>query len=79
MHYAEGSLMPLMGHFAAHEQHQKWLGALLLKLATNAIVGTITSLFLAPNFKTHYTFLEDQLGGLSGSGPISVREGFDRS
>ena len=51
----------LGGHFAAHEHHQKWLGALLLKPATNVIVGRITSLFLAPYFKIHYTFLEDQL------------------
>lgn len=28
---------------------------------TNAIVGKVTSIFLTPNFKTYYTFLEDQL------------------
>lgn len=32
-----------------------------IKPVTNAIVGRITSLFPAPNFKAHHTFLEDQL------------------
>jgi glutathione S-transferase len=32
-----------------------------IKPGTNAILGKITSLFPAPNFKAHYTFLEDQL------------------
>jgi glutathione S-transferase len=32
-----------------------------IKPITNAIAGKITTLFLEPNFKTHYQFLESQL------------------
>jgi glutathione S-transferase len=32
-----------------------------IRPATNAIVGRVVSPFLAPNFKAHHTFLEDQL------------------
>ena len=50
-----------------------------IKPVTNATVGRITSLFPAPNFKTHYTFLEDQLKTSPDREPISVREGSDSS
>lgn len=40
---------------------KKGLVPFLIRPITHAIAGKITSLFLAPNFKTHYTFLEDQL------------------
>lgn len=43
-----------------------------IKPVTNAIVGKITSLFLAPNFKAQYTFLEDQLKTSSDGGQICV-------
>ena len=56
-------LTDLDGHFAVHGPVP-----FFIRPVTNAIVGRITSLFLAPNFKAHHTFLEDQLKTSPGRG-----------
>jgi glutathione S-transferase len=61
MHYAEGSIMPLMLISYLMKGIKEAPVPFFIRPITNAIVGRITSLFLAPNFKTHYAFLEDQL------------------
>ena len=61
MQYAEGSILPLMVISLLMNSIKNGPVPFFIKPVTNAIVGKITSLFLAPNFKTHYTFLEDQL------------------
>jgi glutathione S-transferase len=61
MHYAEGSIMPLMLISIVMKNIKDGPVPFFIKPITNAIVGKVTSIFLAPNFKTHYTFLEDQL------------------
>jgi glutathione S-transferase len=61
MRYAERSIMPLMLISVLTRGIKKGPVPFLIKPITHAIVGKITSLFLAPNFKTRYTFLEDQL------------------
>ena len=61
MHYTEGSIMPLMVIWVLVKSIKEGSVPFFIRPITNAIAGRITSLFLAPNFKTHYTFLEDQL------------------
>jgi glutathione S-transferase len=61
MHYAEGSIMPLMLISVLMKSIKDGPVLFFIKPITNAIVGKVTSIFLAPNFKTHYAFLEDQL------------------
>jgi glutathione S-transferase len=78
MHYAEGSLMTLMAISLLMNIIKNGPVPFFIRPATNAIVGRVVSPFLAPNFKAHHTFLEDQLKDLSRSGPISVREGSDK-
>ena len=68
MHYAEGSLMPLMLISLLLAGIKNAPVPFFIKPITNAVVGRVTSLFLAPNFKTHYTFLEDQLKTSPGGG-----------
>jgi glutathione S-transferase len=88
MHYAEGSIMPLMllSLIVASKFIASWLRAasrpgetaelfsdiqkapvpFFLKPVTNGIANRIQSSFLAPNFKTHYKFLEGQLASSEG-------------
>ena len=61
MHYAEGSIMPLMLVSVIMASIKNGPVPFFIKPITNTIVGKVTSLFLTPNFKTHYAFLEDQL------------------
>ncbi|KAI1003813.1 hypothetical protein K3495_g4396 [Podosphaera aphanis] len=61
LHYAEGSLMTLMmvGVICQNIRHSPV--PFFIKPITNAIAGKIKSLFLGPNFATHFAFLEQQL------------------
>lgn len=61
MHYSEGSIMSLMLISILMKSIKDAPVPFFIKPIANAIVGKVTSLFLAPNFKTHYAFLEDQL------------------
>jgi glutathione S-transferase len=61
VHYSEGSLMPLMLTSPLLKTIGDWPMPFFIKPIANAIVGNVTSLFLAPNFKAHYALLEDQL------------------
>ncbi|MCJ1379779.1 hypothetical protein MMC17_002882 [Xylographa soralifera] len=60
MHYAEGTLMPflvtalLMGNIRSK-------APFLIRPISNAIVNNIDSLYLTPNFKSNWDFLESQL------------------
>ncbi|KAI9888375.1 MAG: hypothetical protein M1814_000536 [Vezdaea aestivalis] len=67
MHYAEGSLMPLMvvALIVGYIDQGPWF----LKPITGAITGKINSLYLNPNFATHLKFLEDQLETAPDGGP----------
>ena len=68
VHYAEGSLMALMVISLLMNSIKNGPVPFFIKPVTNVIVGRITSLFLAPNFKAHHTFLEDQLKTSPGRG-----------
>jgi len=61
LHYAEGSLMSIMlvAHIAS--QIKSSPVPFFIKPITNGIAGKMNSNFLAPNFVTHFTFLESQL------------------
>ena len=78
MHYAEGSIMPLMlmALIVASKAYQHVSSVFcayhcldiknspvpfFIKPITNAIANKINTLFLEPNFKNHYQFLENQL------------------
>jgi hypothetical protein len=61
VHYSEGSIMPLMLTSALLKTIKDEPMPLFIKPIANAIVGKVTSLFIAPNFKAHYALLEDQL------------------
>ncbi len=61
MHYAEGSIMPLMLTSLLVGGIKSLPMPFFTRPITNAISGRITSMFLKPNFETHYKFLESQL------------------
>lgn len=61
MHYAEGSLMTLMLVHLVAENIKSAPVPFFIKPITSRISGTISSGFTAPNFVTHFTFLEDQI------------------
>lgn len=78
MHYAEGSIMPLLvvslimhsTSFVGKSRVQHTDLSLAIKNApvpffikpiTRTIASKVEESFLAPNFKTHFSFLEDQL------------------
>ncbi|CAD0101332.1 unnamed protein product [Aureobasidium mustum] len=58
MHYAEGSLMALMGDKIPF----------FLRPVTGAIVGRVDAMYFKPNFKTHFDFLESQLASAPNGG-----------
>lgn len=61
MHYAEGSLMPLLVMQLIFSQVPKRVPGLIRPVA-KAIVAGVQRGFLAPNLKTHLEFLEAELG-----------------
>lgn len=61
MHYAEGSLMPIILVALIARGIKNAPVPFFLKPITGAIAGKVTNLYLKPNFETHYKFLEDQL------------------
>ncbi|KIX07848.1 uncharacterized protein Z518_02502 [Rhinocladiella mackenziei CBS 650.93] len=61
MHYAEGSVMPLMLISLMVGRIRKSPVPFFIKPITNGVASKIESSFLQRNFKTHYDFLENQL------------------
>ncbi|KAL2432594.1 hypothetical protein ABEF95_013860 [Exophiala dermatitidis] len=61
MHYAEGSLMPLMLMSLMVQRIRNSPVPFFIKPITNGVASKIESAFLQRNFKTHYDFLEGQL------------------
>ena len=61
MHYAEGSLFPLMLFSLLVNGIKTAPVPFFIRPITNSIAGRLNSFFLEPNFKTHYSFLESQL------------------
>jgi glutathione S-transferase len=61
LHYAEGSVMPLLVMKLVLSQVPKGVPALIRPVA-KAIVGGVGDRFLDPNLKTHLQYLESELG-----------------
>jgi len=61
MHYAEGSIMPLMLMSLIVNKIRKSPVPFFIKPITNGVASSIETSFLQRNFKTHYDFLEQQL------------------
>jgi glutathione S-transferase len=61
LHYAEGSLMPLMVMSLIANTIKTSSVPFFIKPITNGIASKIHSGFLDPNFVSHFSFLEDQL------------------
>ncbi|OAL20370.1 hypothetical protein AYO22_08864 [Fonsecaea multimorphosa] len=61
MHYAEGSLMPLMLLSLIVGSIRNAPVPFFIKPITNSVAGKIESSFLQRNMKNHYDFLEGQL------------------
>lgn len=61
MHYAEGSIMPLMVTTLLVSSIKNSPVPFFIRPVTNAVAGKITSMYLQPNFERHYKFLENQL------------------
>lgn len=68
MHYVEGSLMPLNVIALIMGTIRNSSVPFFIKPITNGVADRVTSLFLRPNFKTHYKFLESQLETSPDSG-----------
>src|SRR3546814_9874886 len=64
MHYAEGSLMPLLVMKLLLSRVEPGTPALLRPLA-RAIVGGVYKGFLDPNLKTHLDYVDDEIGRAS--------------
>lgn len=61
MHYAEGSIMPLLVMSLIMHTIKNAPVPFFVKPITRTIASKVEASFLAPNFKTHFSFLEDQL------------------
>ena len=61
LHYAEGSLMPYLVMQLVLSQVPKHV-PMLIRPVARAIVGGVDRGFLAPNLKTHFTYLESEAG-----------------
>lgn len=61
MHYAEGSLMTYLIVSLIVKNIKTAPVPFFIRPVTNGIASKITSSFIAPNLKTHFTFLEEQL------------------
>ncbi|KAF2232028.1 glutathione transferase [Viridothelium virens] len=61
MHYAEGSIMPLILIGLFISMIRDGPQPFFVRPITRMISGRVDSLFLNPNRKTHFDFLEDQL------------------
>ena len=61
MHYAEGSIMPLVVVSFLVDGIKNGPVPFFIRPITNAIAGKISKMFLQANFETHYKFLESQL------------------
>jgi len=61
MHYAEGSVMPLMVMSLVVERIRNAPVPFFIKPITYRIAGMVSSGYLQPNFETHYRFIEGQL------------------
>ncbi|KAL1642970.1 bifunctional glutathione transferase/peroxidase [Diplodia intermedia] len=66
MHYAEGSIMPLMVFSLLLYMIKTAPVPFFIKPITNAVAGKVEGGFLKPNFKTHLGFLEEQLATSEG-------------
>lgn len=66
MHYAEGSLMPLMLMSLMVKRIRNSPVPFFIKPITSGVAAKIESSFLERNFKTHYDFLENQLATAPG-------------
>ena len=61
LHYAEGSIMPLLVMKLVLSQVPKGSPALIRPVA-RGIVGGVEKMFLGPNLKAHVAFIEGELG-----------------
>ncbi|EKD13089.1 uncharacterized protein L3040_007172 [Drepanopeziza brunnea f. sp. 'multigermtubi'] len=68
MHYAEGSLMPLMVMSLVVGQIKGAPVPFFIKPITGRIAGTVNSSFLDPNFQSTYEFLEGQIASSPDGG-----------
>ncbi|EXJ87413.1 glutathione S-transferase [Capronia epimyces CBS 606.96] len=68
MHYAEGSIMPLMLMSLLVNRVRNSPVPFFIKPITNGVASKIESSFLQRNFKTHYDFLEGQLATVPDGG-----------
>jgi len=66
MHYGEGTLMTYLIVALLVSNIRNGPVPFFLKPITNGIANKIDSMFLQPNFKTNYEFLESQLATSSG-------------
>ncbi|KAI9811678.1 MAG: hypothetical protein M1832_000712 [Thelocarpon impressellum] len=68
MHYAEGSLMTYLIVALIVGNIKSSPVPFFIKPITGAIANKINSLFLEPNFTTHFSFLEGQIASSPGGG-----------
>jgi len=68
LHYAEGSLMTPMLVAFLFNAIKTGPVPFFIRPIINGIYNKVNSLFLEPNFKTHFTFLEDQISTSPGGG-----------
>ncbi|KAK5945109.1 bifunctional glutathione transferase/peroxidase [Knufia obscura] len=61
MHYAEGSLMPLNLITLIMSSIKSSPVPFFIRPITNGVADRVTSMFLKPNFETHFKFIESQL------------------
>ncbi|KAL1637928.1 bifunctional glutathione transferase/peroxidase [Neofusicoccum ribis] len=66
MHYAEGSIMPLMVISLLLHMIKNAPVPFFIKPITKTVAGRVEDAFLNPNFKTHLGFLEEQLATSGG-------------
>ena len=62
LHYAEGSIMPLLVMKLIFNQIPKAPMPFFVKPVARKIVDTVDSAFLGPNLRTHLGYIEDELG-----------------
>ncbi|KAL3423621.1 glutathione s-transferase [Phlyctema vagabunda] len=68
LHYAEGSLMPLLLTSLLAGRIKNSPVPFFLKPVTSGVAGKITTGYLDPNYLSHFTFLESQISSSPGNG-----------
>ncbi|KAI9810106.1 MAG: hypothetical protein M1827_006717 [Pycnora praestabilis] len=75
MHYAEGSMMIYLVVALIMNNIKNSPVPFFIKPITGSIVNKVTSMFLEPNFKTNFTFLESQIATSPDGGEFLCGKG----